>query len=250
MRRRRRWQSPRPPAASSASAAATARAPIPTVDPVRRCSLALADALGLPVSPGLPIRGPGTVRPVQEIALRVVALKTLVTFVLAPPTVVANTAIQAIAERLRLRRWLAEDERTILTRPRAQVQDSERDHIGWKLENLAALCWCLGCDGVLDEAIAPLDGDASVTVFTRQTPALDDAERWLAAAALRPLAEIAAREDAYYCLHHAARTCDLASSWPGGLESAVHGRVIQERRWALTWALSPGVAWADTDQST
>jgi hypothetical protein len=59
-------------------------------------------------------------------------------------------------------------------------------------------------------------------------------------------------EDLFYCAYSAVRSAVYggAASVPERFDPMVNGLVIQERRHALTWMVSPGVAWQETDRST
>jgi hypothetical protein len=59
-------------------------------------------------------------------------------------------------------------------------------------------------------------------------------------------------EDLFYCVHNAVRSAQLghADRVPEGFHPVRDGGCIHERRHALTWTLSPGVDWDDTDLST
>ena len=79
----------------------------------------------------------------------------------------------------------------------------------------------------------------------------DGVDALLARARPRALAEVVALEDHFYAAHNAARSAQLGGrTVPKGFHPVVNGGVVHERRHALTWALSPGVAWDDTDLST
>jgi hypothetical protein len=59
-------------------------------------------------------------------------------------------------------------------------------------------------------------------------------------------------EDIFYCVHNTARSAVLGNPQfaPEGFHAVIGCGIVQERRQALTWALSPGVEWDDTDVST
>ena len=58
-------------------------------------------------------------------------------------------------------------------------------------------------------------------------------------------------EDLFYCAHDAVRSAQLGGATvPIGFHPIDDGGGIHERRHALTWALSPGTDWDDTDLST
>jgi hypothetical protein len=73
----------------------------------------------------------------------------------------------------------------------------------------------------------------------------------LAKARVRAAEEVDALEDLFYCAHNAVRSAQLGrKTVPRGFHPVVDGGVVHERRHALTWAMSPGVAWDDIDLST
>ena len=59
-------------------------------------------------------------------------------------------------------------------------------------------------------------------------------------------------EDLFYCAHNAVRTAQMGgkAAVPEGFHPVRDGGAIHERRHSLTWALSPGVEWEETDLST
>jgi hypothetical protein len=94
------------------------------------------------------------------------------------------------------------------------------------LENMWPLAWVLG--------------------FPRP-PALDGK----AARPPRRPDEVERLEDRFSGCHNAVRSARLGGSTvPRGFDPVVHGRAIQERRHALSWCLSPGTSWDDTDLAT
>jgi hypothetical protein len=138
---------------------------------------------------------------------------------------------------------------TDLPRARAYAQHSAA--AGWRLENMWALAWVLGFDP------APsLGGQMDLDVhkqmmfgfmeFPSHTP------KWrLEKARPRALADVDAMEDLFYCAHNAVRSAQQGGATvPAGFDPVRDGGAIHERRHALTWALSPGVDWDETDLST
>ena len=68
---------------------------------------------------------------------------------------------------------------------------------------------------------------------------------------LRDPVEVHNLEDLFYCAHNAVRSAQQGSETaPPEFDPIVNGGCIHERRHALTWVLSPGVEWDDTDLST
>lgn len=83
-------------------------------------------------------------------------------------------------------------------------------------------------------------------------PSLDHTiDAFLAGCTPRPDGDVDALEDLFYCAHNAVRSAQLGQDTvPPGFHPVADGGVVHERRHALTWTLSPGVAWSDTDLST
>ncbi|MEY3241707.1 MAG: hypothetical protein RIR11_3146 [Bacteroidota bacterium] len=55
----------------------------------------------------------------------------------------------------------------------------------------------------------------------------------------------------FYCLHNAIRSAQCGDDTvPPGFDPISNGGVIHERRHSLTWMLSKGIEWDDTDLST
>ena len=136
---------------------------------------------------------------------------------------------------------------------RAGAKEKHGDTIGWRMENLWPLAWVLGFSQepsfsgelVGESVMKPLIDDF--------LPRWDsDPEAWIRQAKPRPTADIVALEDLFYCAHNAARSAQLgrAGVAPLGFDPIMNAGAIHERRHSLTWVLSPGIAWDDTDLST
>ena len=80
----------------------------------------------------------------------------------------------------------------------------------------------------------------------------DDLDGFAERVHLRSLDEVAQLEDEFFCTHHAVRSAQLGrtSKVPDGFDPISDGGLIHERRHSLSWVLSPGVSWDDTDLST
>lgn len=214
----------------------------------RARNIEFARSFDLEVSAALPRRSMAEARPVMEVALRAVALQGLIGYVTAPAEVLSTASIQAIVQQQRLGAWLTADERAVFQVPRGRVQEHHASTIGWSIETLATLCWSLGADLALGADIAPLGGEDCLRVVRTHAPDLaGDVRQWLQSATLRAQAELVAMEDMYYCLHNGVRNAVLGRRAGLAQERA---KVIEVRRHALTWILSPGVVWSDTDVST
>ncbi|MCI0742675.1 MAG: DUF4272 domain-containing protein, partial [Gemmataceae bacterium] len=67
----------------------------------------------------------------------------------------------------------------------------------------------------------------------------------------RTLEDVIAMEYRFYCAHNAVVSAQLGGDTvPAGFHPLLHGGAVHERRHSLTWCLSPGVIWSDTDLNT
>ncbi len=224
---------------------------------LRQTNIERLEAAGFRPARWLPTRGqradvPGTLRPTREIAGRAMALGAVVLWVAAPDEAVPDDRITALVDRNDLRAFMTDKERAIFDLDRAAARDQHIDTIGWRLENIWALCWVLGF-----EREPPFDGamipdDITGDLVLRFLPADGTVDQLVARVRPRPESEVVALEDLFYCAHNAARSAQVGTTGtvPTGFHPIVNGGVIHERRHALTWVLSPGVAWDDTDLST
>jgi hypothetical protein len=214
----------------------------------RRASLAALKKAGFHVAPSLPVlRGNTALRPLGEIASRLMALDALFTWV--SQLKVQEERVRAYAERSRLPAWMTTEERAVWNLGRRKAHDEHVDVIGWRLENMWPLAWILGFSRE-----PSIDGEMISEVVIRAMGgflpkmAVDDL---LSRAKPRREAEVLALEDLFYCAHNAARSAQLGGDTvPPDFDPIASGGVVHERRHALTWATSPGVAWDDTDLST
>jgi hypothetical protein len=228
-------------------------------------NLKLLASQGFVVAPGLPERGTDDapiLRPIDEIVGRLGALNVLFAYAAAPESAIPTADLLDHIRAADLRRHMTQEESPILELPRKSANEHHGNAVGWKTENAIALAWILGREGPLAFSGAMLDGDQIRPLVTQWPPIGAAAfKSWRAALKPRPLAEVAAMEDLFYCTHNAARSAQVEmmeargkavryTTVPTGFDPVANGGVIHERRHSLTWALSPGVAWDDTDLST
>lgn len=234
---------------------------------VRSKSKATLDAAGFRFADSLPTPGAekAALRPVTEIANRFAAMNVLCLYVAAPEAIFPAAPLHAVASRCGLAAHLTSEEAAMLAKPRDQANAEHGDAIGWRMENMVSLGWVLGhhaapsIDGQMVEpdAVKELLG----TLLPREPEA---AAAWIASRRARALQEVVQMEDLFYCAHNAVRSAQFPSApkgllarfkapprfVPEGFDPVVNGGVIHERRHALTWCLSPGEPWDDTDLST
>ena len=188
-------------------------------------------------------------RPVSEIAGRFAALGVLVFWVAGSEEQAPAVKLTDFAQANSLEEHLTDDEKSLLKEPRSMAH-AQIDTIGWKIENLWALAWILGfdpppsLDGIVED-----DMVGRVMAFVPAPPrALED---FISSCVVRPYEEVDQMEDLFYCAHNAVRSAQLGSNTvPDGFDPLTDGGAIHERRHSLTWALSPGTTWDETDLST
>ena len=89
-------------------------------------------------------RGTSKLRPLAEIAGRLVALNVLYAWVAAPADAIPTKRLKAALEKGKARRWLTAEERAVVAMPRPKAHAAHVDTIGWRLENMWPLAWVLG----------------------------------------------------------------------------------------------------------
>ncbi len=111
--------------------------------------------------------------------------------------------------------------------------------IAWREEALHALLWSLGLvDDLPADEMCP-----KAPAYERLAPGLNPAAAEGGAVRLRPVAELAAMLDFYYCLHwHARRAQYHGELW----DYHIAPGVVLERRRALEW-LFQDAPWDDVD---
>ncbi len=209
--------------------------------------------IGFAFADWLPHQKQATLRPLGEIARRLLAIKCLMAWVCLPKEKVSAQTVRDAIQTNRLGRSFAQDEAEMLKARRAEAHERFVDHIGWKFENAWPLAWVLGFDPPPDVTGVMMEGERIRAVLSQFAPPFDThIDAWLTQQSPRSEKEVVLLEDTLYCVHNAARSATLGhpGNVPAGFHPNMNGGVIQERRHALTWALSPDAAWDDTDLST
>ena len=220
---------------------------------VREKNLALLKGRGFQVAGSLPtVRsdGPVRLRPLPEIVGRAAALKALFVWISAPEEAAPAELVAGFINRNKIRDHLTDEERQMADLPRAAAHEQHTGTIGWRLENMWPLAWVLGFG--LIPAVGGMIDDERIGSLLQFLPRFDSSVADFAKTCKpRPVTEVDALEDLFYCAHNAVRSAQLGGNTvPKGFHPVVDGGVVHERRHALTWVLSPGVAWDDTDLST
>jgi hypothetical protein len=218
---------------------------------LRERTLAAMAQHGFRCSANLPISDDGALRPAEEIARRFAALGMLFLYVDAAEDSVPTEALEKVIARDGLGQALTAQEGAILTQDRSKARAEHQDSIGWKLENMWALAWVFGFEPEPPFHARQLSTDVIIALIEFLPGPAQTVTQFLAANVLRPTADIIEREDRFYCAHNAVRSAQLGSpTVPPDFHPVADGGAIHERRHALTWCLSPGVSWDDTDLST
>lgn len=231
---------------------------------VRTQNLKTLKAAGFTVASSLPIEdAPRPLRPVGEIAGRLAALSAWFVFICAPERVFPTAALRRHIRDNALEAHLTDDERSVLALDRKQAGEQAGEGAGWRMENCLSLAWILGAAAVPSIDGEMIQGDDIKQIV--ECPPVGTPRQyaaWLASLSPRPADTVAAMEDLFYCCHNAVRSAQVEvmnarpgrkltlTTVPRDFDPMVSGGVIHERRHALTWALSPGVPWDETDLST
>lgn len=190
-------------------------------------------------------------RPTEEIAGRLLALDAVFTWVAAPEQSVSTRDLNDYIERSDLTAYMTPSEQEIVSLSRQDASNTHIETIGWRLENMWSLAWVLGFDPQppLGDMI---DNDVIGAIINGFIPRPGAGIAKLTAkSVVRPLEEIVALEDFFYCAHNAVRSAQLGGNTvPQGFHPIADGGTVHERRVSLTWCISPGTAWDDTDVST
>lgn len=191
-------------------------------------------------------------RPTSEIAARLLALCALFLWVSAPEEVATSERLQGFINRNTLGAHLTAEEEALLSLPRAEAKRLHGGSIGWRLENMWALAWILGFEPEPPFFQGQLPSSVTDSLIFEFLPSLDaTTAQFQETLNPRAVSEVAQKEDLFYCAHNAVRSAQLgADSVPQTFHPVREGGAIHERRHALTWALSPGISWGETDLST
>ena len=196
--------------------------------------------------------GKDTLRPLPEIASRLLALQALFLWVSAPEDFAASDRLVAFLDRNALRAHLTDRERAMLSLPRSDANAQHANTIGWRLENMWALSWIVGFDPAPSFDTGQLPDDLITRMLIEFLPHLEGtAGAFLESVRARTPEDVGRMEDLFYCTHNAVRSAQTGKATvPQQFHPVRDGGAIHERRHALTWAMSPGTGWDETDLST
>lgn len=215
----------------------------------RQNSLAVCQSNGFQATSSLPWELDRAMRPKIEIAYRLHAIKAMVLWLLVPEEQLPSDKIIRYIEDNNLQKMMTAQEQQIFGMPRDDEQG--RNAIGWKFENAWPLAWYFGFSKP-DIMGQMMSGEIMQDILMNHTCKLDQSiEDWAASKNTALDEDVAQLEDTFYCLHNAVRSAQLGGDTvPQGFDPVGNGGVIHERRHALTWMLSDGISWEETDLST
>ncbi|MEM0967335.1 MAG: DUF4272 domain-containing protein [Verrucomicrobiota bacterium] len=188
----------------------------------------------------------------EEILSRLLCNYVVVSWVSMDDETFPTDGLKGLVEYYSLEESMTEAEKEIMGVDRDVAQIQFGDTICWKMENMWALAWVLGFDEATDVDQGQIGEEVFFSLWEFIAPAWKGREALNERIELRSLNEVAQMEDLFYCAHNAVRSAQLgnADSVPEGFHPVADGGVIHEKRHSLTWVLSPGVDWEETDLST
>lgn len=216
---------------------------------IRVESMATCLSAGFTPTKSLPWIKEVEVRSAEEIAGRLHAIKMLVLWLMVPSVNLPDDAILKFVNENGLNDFLTPTEKDILVSSRTDA--NLRNSIGWKFENAWPLAWYFGYQEPAHSG-QMMTGEQMQEILSNHTCGLDDSiENWLKNQKVVEENELLKKEDLFYCLHNAVRSAQMGGNTvPEGFDPIGNGGVIHERRHSLTWMISNGVDWDDTDLST
>ncbi len=200
-------------------------------------------------SNSLPTEFERNLRPSIEIAQRLNAIKALVLWLMVPQENLESDKILNFIEKNDLKDFMSEEEKEILNVSRDDEQ--ARNAIGWKFENAWSLAWYFG---YTEPEITGkmMSGEQMQEILQDFSCPIDEnIKDWIKGKTTLSEEELIQKEDLFYCLHNAVRSAQMGrETVPNGFDPMGNGGVIHERRHSLTWMLSKGTSWEETDLST
>lgn len=222
---------------------------IPWMTDLRLDNIKICLNSGFKPATSLPTEFERQIRPKIEIAKRLNAIKAIVLWLMVPEKELSSERILNFVSTNGLDLFLVDDEKQILNSSRNDEQ--LRNAIGWKFENAWSLAWYFGYN-TPDITGEMMTGEQMQEILINYTCPLEGKiEDWLETKETISEEELIKKEDLFYCLHNAVRSAQLGrQTAPASFDPIGNGGVIHERRHSLTWMLSNGIEWDETDLST
>lgn len=222
---------------------------LPEMWKIRLDSVTTCIEAGFQPAGSLPTEFDRQLRPALEIARRLHAIKALVLWLMVPEENLPTEKLLYFIQQNDLEKGMTEEEKVILQSSRDDA--ALRNAIGWKFENAWPLAWYFGY-AEPDITGQMMTGEQMQDILVHHTCPLDEIiENWITTKTTISEESLIRKEDLFYCVHNAVRSAQLGSDTvPPDFDPIGNGGVIHERRHSLTWMLSNGVDWEETDLST
>lgn len=216
---------------------------------VRSQSITICLDAGFHPASSLPTIRETKLRPADEIAGRLHAIKALVLWLMVSSENLPDEKIINFINQNELLGYMTPEEKEILDTSRNDIE--LRNSIGWKFENLWPLAWYFGYDEP-EISGQMMTGEQMQEILINHTCSLDTLiSDWLPQQHTLEEEKLVEKEDLFYCLHNSVRSAQLGGDTvPNGFDPIGNGGVIHERRHSLTWMLSSDTKWEDTDLNT
>jgi Domain of unknown function (DUF4272) len=219
----------------------------------RQAILKVIESQGFKVSTSLPTKKTYDLRPKLEIGRRLWAIKAVMVWVAFVEKELPSEKVHTYVKANGLEKFMSKKEAAMYHLARAAANEQHVSDIGWSMESAWSLAWVLGYPHTPGYDGSMIEDDHIKGIFYEFIPKLTVGfNDWLEERELRKFEDIVFLEDLFYCVHNAARSAVIGrkDTVPEIFHPLSNGGVIQERRKALTWALSAGCTWDDTDTST
>lgn len=222
---------------------------VPWMTELRLNNVSICLNAGYRPTNSLPTEFKRKLRPTIEIAQRLNAIKALVLWLMVPQENLESDKILNFIKNNDLKDFMTKEENEILNLSRDDEQ--ARNAIGWKFENAWPLAWYFGYSEP-EITGQMMSGEQMQEILQNfSCPLEETVEDWIKDKQTLLEHELIQKEDLFYCIHNAVRSAQLGrETVPNDFDPMANGGVIHERRHSLTWMLSEGENWEETDLST
>ncbi|HCS19867.1 MAG TPA: hypothetical protein DIW47_04790 [Bacteroidetes bacterium] len=222
---------------------------VPWMTEARLETLSICLDAGFKPASSLPTEFDKQMRPSIEIAKRLNALKALILWVMVPESNIPSERIVNFVDENELQRFMTDEEKKILSSSRDD--DECRNTIGWKFENAWPLAWYFGYHEPEINGQMMTAEQIQDILLNYSCPFDETIENWTKNKETISEESLIKKEDLFYCLHNAVISAQLGrNTVPPDFDPVENGGAIHERRHSLTWMLSKGIDWDDTDLGT
>lgn len=225
---------------------------IGTLDPLdeltvmRNENLVLLEHLGLELSDSAPnLPTDLRLRSIEEIAARLLGLGAVFSWVSASESLIPRTAILRAIKSRDLERFVSREEREVLAVSRSEASQNFSRTIGWKLEYAWPLAWVLGFETEPTVDVKHIDALTSRQIIQQFLQNMQhNVESLTDRSVLRSNDQVVRIYDLLLCAQHAIKLNGWASGGNLTPEQRLRqAKVVYQRRMALLWCLTPGLAW-------